>query len=87
MGDCRDIFEQLSAYLDAELSPETCREIEVHLAGCGPCEDFLASLRKTVELCRGGQVGVEPRQLSPEVRQRLLAVYQKMLAQRGGSVG
>ena len=27
-GDCKEIFASLSAYLDMELPPDACREIE-----------------------------------------------------------
>ena len=37
-----------SAYLDAELPPGDCAEIEKHIAGCPPCVEFVESLRKSV---------------------------------------
>lgn len=47
-GNCREIFERLSEYLDHELDPELCSKIERHLDGCEPCEAFLESLRRTI---------------------------------------
>jgi anti-sigma factor RsiW len=47
---CREIFENLSAYIDAELDPELCEEIEDHMKGCNPCVAFLNTLKKTVVL-------------------------------------
>lgn len=84
MDDCRNIFEQLSAYLDRELSPDTCREIEAHLAGCETCEEFLTSLRKTIELCHHQSPGPQAEPMSQQARRQLLSAYQKMLAQRRG---
>jgi len=50
---CREIFENLSAYIDAELDPDICDEIEEHLEGCNPCVSFLETLKKTAELYKG----------------------------------
>lgn len=47
---CKEIFENLSAYIDAELDPSLCDEIEDHMKGCNPCVAFLNTLKKTVVL-------------------------------------
>ncbi len=47
---CREILENLSAYIDAELDPGICAEIEQHMADCTPCVAFLNTLKKTVVL-------------------------------------
>ncbi len=82
--NCREIFAGLSAYLDAELTPEARRELEEHLCDCPPCMAFLESLRRTVDLCRGFQSDAEPSPLKPEERERLLAACMKTLAARRG---
>ena len=81
---CQEIFAELSAYLDAELPPDACREIEEHLAGCSPCVEFVDSLRRTVELCREYKAGALPDPLSRQARQDLLAAFQRMVAARSG---
>lgn len=65
---CREIFENLSAYIDAELDSDFCDEIEEHLEGCNPCVSFLETLKKTAELYRG--LKAEGR-MPNEVRTRL----------------
>ena len=47
---CREIFESLSDYIDEELDPDLCDEIEDHMKGCNPCVAFLNTLQKTVVL-------------------------------------
>jgi anti-sigma factor RsiW len=42
----------LSAFIDDELSDDVCLEVRRHLGACPHCEDFVASLRQTVSLCR-----------------------------------
>ena len=49
---CREILDRLSEYIDAELDPSLCEEIESHMAGCNPCVAFLNTLKKTVVLYR-----------------------------------
>ncbi len=82
MDNCKEIFALLSQYLDAELTPENCAEIETHLAGCPPCIDFLNSLKKTVRLCHDCPPGETPPPLSPDDKQKLLAAWQRV---RGAS--
>jgi len=76
---CKEVFALLSDYLNLELPPEACQEIESHLAGCPPCIEFMESLRKTVELCRAYRPGELPAPLGDEARGQLLSAYQKML--------
>jgi anti-sigma factor RsiW len=80
--NCKEVFALLSEYLDLELPPEACQEIEEHLAGCSPCVEFVESLRKTVALCRGYQPSAMPRPLGTEARTELEKAWQKMLASR-----
>ena len=47
---CREILDSLSEYIDAELDPSLCAEIEAHMDGCSPCVAFLNTLKKTVVL-------------------------------------
>jgi len=79
---CKDVLAMLSDYLDFELPPEACEQIENHLAGCSPCEEFAASLRRTVDLCRGFQPSDMPKPLSEQARAELEKAWKKMLAER-----
>lgn len=78
--ECAEVFAQLSRYIDMDLPPDVCREIEAHIAGCGPCIEFTESLRKTVELCRSYEPEAIPNPVSEEARRRLAAAYEKLLA-------
>jgi anti-sigma factor RsiW len=51
-GRCLGILRELSAFIDDELPQDICLEIRRHLGDCPHCEDFVASLRQTVSLCR-----------------------------------
>jgi anti-sigma factor RsiW len=80
--NCKEIFALLSDYLNLELPPDACKEIETHLASCPPCIEFAESLRKTVELCRHYRPTELPEPLEKQAREQLLAAYKKMVAAR-----
>ena len=50
--DCQDTLEILSEYIDGDLDPCLCAEIEQHMAECGNCRIMVDTLRKTVILYR-----------------------------------
>jgi len=79
---CREVFSLLSDYLNLELPPDACQEMEAHIAGCPPCIEFTESLRKTVELCRHYQPTEMPEPLGTGAREELLEAYQRMLQSR-----
>jgi RNA polymerase sigma-70 factor (ECF subfamily) len=79
---CKEVFSLLSEYLNLELPPGACHEMEAHIAGCPPCVEFAESLRKTVELCRRYQPAELPVPLGNDAREQLLEAYQKMLGGR-----
>jgi hypothetical protein len=80
---CREVFSLLSEYLNPELPPEACREIEAHISGCEPCVDFVGSLRKTVELCRQYRPEEMPSALAADARARCLEAWENVMARRG----
>jgi anti-sigma factor RsiW len=83
-GDCREMMALLSDYLNLELPPEACAAVEHHLAGCGACEEFAASLRQTVELCRRYAPAEMPAPLSGQAREELEAAWRRVVESRRG---
>jgi len=47
---CKDILEKLSEYLDGELDPRLCQDLERHMEDCHPCLVFVNTLKKTLTL-------------------------------------
>jgi len=70
---CREIFEKISDYIDKDLDPELCDQIEEHIKGCIPCVAFINTLRKTVDLYSGEvKIGQEiPRNVSANLMEFL----------------
>ncbi len=81
---CKEIFAVLSEYLDMELAPASCQELESHLEGCRPCIEFVESLRKSIVLCREYSPTELPKPLSKEAHRELQEAYQGMLSARKG---
>src|SRR5205085_2740538 len=79
---CKEVFSLVSEYLNLELAPDACEQIETHLADCPPCIEFAESLRRTVELCRAYQPTELPESLGGDARRQLLDAYEKMLSSR-----
>ena len=77
--ECKEIFAQLSAYLDLEIPADACRHIEAHLKDCPPCIEFVDSLRKTVALCKQYSPAEMPTSMSEASRAELYAAYRKAM--------
>jgi predicted anti-sigma-YlaC factor YlaD len=69
---CKDHLGALSDYLEGDLQPELCAEIERHLAECGNCRIVVDTLRKTVMLYRA--YGHE--EVPDDAKARLVAVLE-----------
>lgn len=66
---CRDMFADLSEYLDARVEPLTCEQMRVHIERCPACVAFLKDLRSAVDRCRSFDVACDP-----NVAQRMRAL-------------
>lgn len=77
---CKEMFAQLSNYLDEELDDSLCTELEKHLDGCEPCKAFLTSLKRSIEQCRTAPNQSPDRKLAAQLRRELMAEYQDVLS-------
>ena len=57
---CRDLFAQLSEYLDGTVSASTCTKIEAHMNACPNCVAFLNDLRASIDRCKGLEISCDP---------------------------
>ena len=48
MITCADLEELVADDLEGRLPEQERREVERHLAGCGPCREFVAAYARTV---------------------------------------
>jgi RNA polymerase sigma-70 factor, ECF subfamily len=77
---CKEMFAELSSYLDDELDDSLCEELEKHMDGCDPCEAFLANLEKSIAQCRSAPNELPDPHVAARLRRELLADYQAALA-------
>jgi RNA polymerase sigma-70 factor (ECF subfamily) len=76
---CRRLFAEFSGYLDGMLDDTRRDEMDRHLQDCGPCQAFLASLKRAVRQCRSYAPRCDE-QRAEELRQKLLPRYQAVAA-------
>ena len=65
---CEELLGSLSAYIDGDLAPELCQELEKHLEGCDNCRVVLNTTKRTIELVHSP---AEKSDLPEDVRERL----------------
>jgi hypothetical protein len=76
---CRKAIGLLGDFLEAELTPAQLAGLGQHLAGCDPCQIYLATYRRTRGLtARTGRV-----EMPPEMRKRLADFLLRALASGG----
>jgi len=66
--NCDELLGSLSAYIDGDLPPELCEELERHLAGCNDCRVVLNTTKRTIDLVHSP---IEKPDLPEDVRERL----------------
>jgi anti-sigma factor (TIGR02949 family) len=65
---CEELLSSLSAYIDGDLAPQLCQELEKHLAECDNCRVVLNTTKRTIELVHSP---AEKSDLPEDVRERL----------------
>lgn len=65
---CEELLGSLSAYIDGDLGPELCQELEKHLSECDNCRVVLNTTKRTIELVSSPD---EKSGLPEDVRERL----------------
>lgn len=77
---CKQMFAEISNYLDDELDDSLCEELERHMQGCEPCKAFLSSLERTIQQCRTAPNEPPDARVAAKLRRELLSEYHDALA-------
>jgi RNA polymerase sigma-70 factor (ECF subfamily) len=77
---CKEMFAELSNYLDDELDDSLCEELEKHMDGCEPCQSFLSSLEKSIRQCRMTTDDLPDPRVAAKLRCELMAKYQVLMS-------
>jgi RNA polymerase sigma-70 factor (ECF subfamily) len=76
--ECRDLFANLSEYLDGRVEPLTCEQMREHIEACPTCVTFLRDLRAAIDRCRSLEIPCDPA-VAPRLRAILTREYLRML--------
>lgn len=78
-GGCPDVLTLYSQHREDEVSPELCREMEAHLAGCARCRGACASLQRSLALCRTTAASVK---VPPSVQSAVRRAIEDLLREQ-----
>jgi len=78
--ECRDLFANLSEYLDGRVEPVTCDQMRGHIEACPSCVAFLRDLRGAIDRCRSLEIPCDSA-VAPRLRAILTREYLRMLIQ------
>ena len=77
-AECRDLFANLSEYLDGRVEPLTCEQMREHIEACPSCVAFVRDLRTAIDRCRSLEIPCDPT-VAPRLRAILTREYLRML--------
>jgi RNA polymerase sigma-70 factor, ECF subfamily len=76
--ECRELFSNLSEYLDGRVEPATCEAMRGHIEACPACVAFLQNLRMAIDRCRSLEIPCDPA-VSLRLRSIITQEYQRLL--------
>ncbi len=82
--ECRELFGNLSEYLDGRVEPLTCEQMRSHIEACPSCVAFLRDLRSAIDRCRSLQLPCDPA-VAVRLRTILTREYLRMIVVPGVS--
>jgi RNA polymerase sigma-70 factor (ECF subfamily) len=77
--ECRELFANLSEYLDARVEPRTCEQMKAHIERCPACVAFLKDLRAAVDRCRSFEVACDP-EVAGRMRALMTREYLRLMS-------
>ncbi len=77
-AQCRDLFANLSDYIDGRVQPVPCEQMRNHIEACPACVAFLRDLRAAIDRCRSLQVPCDAA-VAPRLRVLLTREYLRMI--------
>jgi RNA polymerase sigma-70 factor (ECF subfamily) len=75
---CRDLFANLSEYMDGHVEAPACDQMAEHIEACPACVAFLRELRAAIDRCRSLDIPCDSA-VAPRLRSILTQEYLRML--------
>ena len=72
---CDNLLKNLNDYIDGDVTPAICEELEKHLAACQPCHLVMDNIRKTIEIYKDGKPYPMPEGFRSRLHESLRASY------------
>ena len=83
-AECRELFANLSEYLDARVEPRTCEQMKTHIENCPACVAFLKELRAAVDRCHSFEVTCDSN-VAHRMRTLMTEEYLRLMGRRRGA--
>ena len=77
-AECRELFANLSEYLDGRVEAKSCEAMRGHIEACPACIAFLRKLRTAIDQCRSLEIPCDPA-VSLRLRAILTREYMRLL--------
>ncbi|MES2222972.1 MAG: sigma-70 family RNA polymerase sigma factor [Acidobacteriota bacterium] len=77
-AECRELFANLSEYLDGRMGTLPCEQMRRHIEACPACVAFLRDLRRAIDRCRSLEVPCDAA-VALRLRSMLTQEYLRML--------
>lgn len=74
---CQELLKVLNEYVEGDIDPTVCKELEEHLAGCNPCKVVIDNIRKTISLYKNDEVYELPADFKERLHQALQDKWKK----------
>jgi RNA polymerase sigma-70 factor (ECF subfamily) len=77
-AECRELFANLSEYMDGRVQAPACDQMRAHIEACPACVAFLRELRSAIDRCRSLDIPCDSA-VAPRLRSILTQEYLRML--------
>jgi anti-sigma factor RsiW len=79
--NCQQFLKAIHEYVDGEIDPSLCEQVEEHLADCKPCRVVVDTIRKTITLYKGEEVYEMPIPFKRKLHETLRAQWKQTMEQ------
>jgi|YNPNPStandDraft_1061719.scaffolds.fasta_scaffold18636_2 predicted anti-sigma-YlaC factor YlaD len=79
---CKDFLKILNDYIDGEVDPSICKDLETHLKDCNPCKVVIDQVRKTITFYKEGMQYPVPLEFRRRLHKAIKDKWKKQMAEK-----